>query len=450
MKQNRLFAIVAISLMVGFSSCTSDDDGTPANSLDQDLQAALATAGGAEGANAFLLPESDDYANIPADPLNPITEAKVELGKFLFHETAIGLGAKYAENVGTYGCASCHHVAAGFQAGTAQGIGEGGSGFGTSGEARTRHTNVAEDSLDVQPIRSPSALNIAYQTNILWNGQFGATHLNVGTEAQWTAGTPKFVNNLGYEGTEIQAIAAQDVHRLKIEGSVAETNASYIQMFDDAFSGAYGNDNITQETAGLAIAAYERILLSTEAPFQKYLKGETGAMTEAQKRGAITFFGKGNCVSCHGGPSLANMEFYGMGMKDIRELPNIFQAQPEDEKGRGGFTGVAADLYKYKVPQLYNLKDSPFYGHGASFTTVRGVVEYMAKGEVENANVPASQISPAFVDVGLSDTEITELTDFVENALHDANLQRYVPETLPSGNCFPVSDDQAKTDLGCN
>ena len=74
----------------------------------------------------------------------------------------------------------------------------------------------------------------------------------------------------------------------------------------------------------------------------------------------------------------------------------------------------------------------------------------MAKGEVENAAVPAGQISPGFVDLGLTDTEITELTDFVENALYDNNLIRYVPASLPTGYCFPNNDPQTKLDLGCN
>jgi len=167
--------------------------------------------------NYFELPQSNDYAAIPQDPKNPITESKVELGKLLFHETMISVNANFQETMLTFSCASCHHAQGGFQAGIAQGIGDGGIGFGFNGDGRTVLSNIDLSMVDVQPIRTPSALNVAYQTNMLWNGQFGATGVNTGTSHLWPDSTPIATNHLGFEGVEVQAIAGLEVHRLDID-----------------------------------------------------------------------------------------------------------------------------------------------------------------------------------------------------------------------------------------
>lgn len=427
------------------SSCTKEN-----TDLDNQLENVLIEASKGQGLNFFQFPENGDFAAIPQDPKNPITATKVELGKLLFHETGIAINPKHPEGVGTYSCASCHHVKAGFQACRIQGVGEGGMGFGISGEGRVNDPSYLNTELDVQPLRTPSALNIAYQTNILWNGQFGATHVNENTDAQWTEGTPKAVNHLGYEGTEIQAIAGLDVHRMAIKNSIAEMSSEYQTLFDAAFPNVPTEDKFTNETAGLAIAAYERTLLATEAPFQEWLKGNTNALTDAQKRGAVLFFGKAQCNSCHTGAALSSMEFHALGMEDLQGF-GVYGSGPQegDIQGRGGFTKRAEDMYKFKVPQLYNLKDSPFFGHGGTFRSVEEVVRYKNEAIPSKTNIPKSQLATEFVPLGLNEQEISDIADFIENGLHDPNLQRYVPESLPSGNCFPNNDAVSKSDLGC-
>ena len=76
----------------------------------------------------------------------------------LFHETGIATNPNMEESMHMYSCASCHHAKAGFQSGILQGIGEGGNGFGINGEGRFKNALYAESDLDVQPIRTPSAL----------------------------------------------------------------------------------------------------------------------------------------------------------------------------------------------------------------------------------------------------------------------------------------------------
>ncbi|OJJ22371.1 cytochrome-c peroxidase [marine bacterium AO1-C] len=432
-------------------SCTKVEDTDP-STLDKSLETALMNISNGQGKSFFTLPNSDELAKIPQDPKNPLTVAKVKLGQMLFHETALALDAKQTVGMNTYSCASCHNAGAGFQAAVKQGIGEGGTGFGTHGETRTKDPNYADENLDVQPLRTPSAMNGAYQKVMLWNGQFGATGPNVGTEANWTDGTPKAVNKLGFEGLETQAIAGLTVHRLKIDTPTLFA-MGYKTLFDEAFPDVPEADRYTAETAGLAIAAFERTVLANEAPFQKWLNGDLTAMSDAQKNGAILFFGKGQCATCHTGPALNSMEFYALGMNDLSGTGVFGVTQTELDnagKGRGGFTGNAQDMYKFKVPQLYNLSNSPFYGHGGNFTTIKSVIEYKNQAVSQNAQVPASQLASEFKALQLNEVEIDLLVDFLKNGLNDANLKRYEPAQLPSGYCFPNADAKSKADMGCN
>ncbi|MGB5031234.1 MAG: cytochrome-c peroxidase, partial [Saprospiraceae bacterium] len=104
----------------------------------------------------------------------------------------------------------------------------------------------------------------------------------------------------------------------------------------------------------------------------------------------------------------------------------------------------------FKVPQLYNLKDVRFLGHGGNFSNVREVIEYKNKAISQNIKVPQKQISNLFVELKLTVKEINALTDFIENALHDPDLKRYQPTYVPSGFCFPNNDKLSKEQMNCN
>jgi cytochrome c peroxidase len=395
------------------------------------------------------MPSSSDYDAIPADQMNPISADKVLLGKFLFHETGIALNPKESIGEGTYSCASCHHASAGFQSGVKQGIGEGGWGFGLMGESRIVNPAYSPDSIDVQPIRTPTVLNTAYQNLMLWNGQFGALGQNTGTEANWTPDTPKETNVLGFEGLETQAIAGLGVHRLRLDVSIVE-NGPYQELFDRAFPEVAEEERYTLLNAGLAIAVYERTVLANQAPFQKFLRNEVHEMTEEELKGALLFYGKANCFECHSGPGLNGMEFHALGMNDLLGGNVVGDVDEATSKGRGGFTGDTDDDYTFKTPTLYNLKDVSFLGHGGSFNSVSEVVAYKNAAVPENAEVPLERLSSLFTPLGLSVEEIEQLSLFIENGLYDGNLSRYVPDTTPLGSCFPNADEQSRSDLGCD
>ena len=441
---------LCLLLVLAATGCDSDDGDV--STLDEDLTAALVAASGGQGLDYFLMPASDDLAAIPQDPRNPLTPEKVALGQALFHETALAVNAVQEEGMGTYSCASCHHAAAGFQAAVPQGLGEGGIGFGRYGERRRLDPGYTPEQSDRQPIRTPSALNGAWQEATLWNGQFGATGVNAGTEAQWDPETPIGTNALGFEGLETQAIAGLKVHRMQDgAAAVAETIPEYRALFDAAFPELPPAERATQETAGLAIGAYERTLLANEAPFQRWLRGEREAMSASQKRGATVFFGKAQCATCHTGPALTSMTFHALGMGELLG-PGVFsEFNPEDpvHLGRGGFTERDEDHYTFKTPQLYNLADHVFFGHGVTFNSVREVVEYKNAAVSESEIVPSSRLSEHFRPLGLTEDEMDDLSVFLERGLYDPNLARYVPARIPSGQCFPNNDAESRRDLGC-
>lgn len=442
--------LVAFTITVFLMSCSSDKVEL-ASTLDFQLENAIKAQSPNNKVEHFILPEENDYAAIPTWSENPITPVKVALGKFLFFETGLGLAPMHQEGQGTYSCASCHIPSAGFRPGRFQGIADGGIGFGINGEERTRSVYYQPEEMDVQGIRPLSVLNAAYVTNALWNGQFGGGHVNEGTEARWNEETGTTINHEGLGGLESQNIESFKVHRMVINKDVLD-GLGYTPYFESAFSDLPETERYSPKAASFAIAAYLRCLLSNEAPFQEYLKGDRYALTEQEKRGALLFFDKAKCANCHNGPSFNSVSFYALGVNDLGEYEEAVLPSDTDKKnlGRGAFTGVEEDNYKFKVPQLYNLKDTPFFFHGSSKTSLHDVVHYFNDAIAENANVPESQLPPIFQPLNLTENEINDLVSFLSEGLHDPNLKRYEPEYILSGNCFPNNDPASRLDLGCD
>ncbi len=440
---------IIFGLFLIFIIACDDEQNNQHIALDELLTNLINTNG--TGIANYIFPASDDLANIPQDPKNLLSPEKVALGQLLYHETGLALNPRQPVALNTYSCASCHFASAGFQANRIQGLGDGGIGFGINGEGRQKGDTYDIAEIDAQSIRTPTVLNCAYQQNMLWNGQFGATGANTGTENLWTPGTPKYFNISGFEGVEIQSIASMGVHRLEIDTN-SLISTVYQSLFDAAFSDIPVAERYSRENAGLAIAAYERTLLANEAPFQTWLKGDSRALTLSQKEGAALFFGKANCVDCHQNAALNDMNFYVLGMKHLYETTDqtVFKAYATSAEnyGRGGYSGQPEDFNAFKTPQLYNLKDSPFLGHGASFRSVEEIIRYKNKA-IPESSVDETYLASQFKPLGLSDLEIFQLVDFIENGLYDPNLKRYEPENLPSGLCFPNNDPVSKSDLDC-
>jgi cytochrome c peroxidase len=437
----------AASLYIG---CTHEYE----TDLDLELTSSLNSNSKTGSYQGYIMPSSTDYASLPnQDPKNPITAEKVALGKMLFFETGIALEPTYPVSKSTYSCSSCHIPERSFTAGRFQGIADGAVGFGISGEKRKKNPYYEGSEVDAQGARPLPVINTTYITNALWAGTFGSFGVNEGTESVWSQDTLVEINYKGLMGLEANNERALVVHRQVINKDVMDS-LGYTPFFDAAFPDIPESERYTRQTAAFAIAAYFRTILTNEAPFQKWLKGDVTAMTEQQKRGAVLFFGKAGCVSCHNSPSLNSDPhlFFSLGVYNHYQTGhNVFRTDRHDKRnlGRGGFTGREEDMNQFKVPQLYNLKDFGFYFHGASKTSLKDVVVYFNEGVPENRDIPVTQISPLFRPLHMTHQEMDDLTEFLENGLYDANMLRYKAEMTMSGNCFPNNDLQSQIDMGC-
>lgn len=442
---NKFIYMLFISICVVYS-CTHQDFMAD----DIELTYAIAKTG---NINNYIQPDGIDLNAIPnQDKKNPLTPEKIALGKMLFYEPGIGLVGKNTALRQTYSCSSCHVPDKGFTPGRFQGIADGAIGFGTSGESRFKSPLYQGDDVDAQGARPLTMHNLAYVTNALWAGNFGTFGTNIGTESAWHQDTLTEINFLGLEGLEANNMRALQVHRQLMNKNIADT-LGYRALFDKAFPQIPESDRYTIQTTAFAIAAYFRTILTNQSPFQLWLKGNKNAMTQKQKDGALVFFGKAQCTNCHKGPALNQMTYQALGVNNLYQSGFlVFRTGSTDKRnmGRGGFTGRAEDMHKFKVPQLYNLKNIGFYFHGASKKSLEEVVEYFDKGITENKDVPLTQISEAFHPLNLTTKDKEDLAEFLKTGLYDPNISRYVPKQVMSGKCFPNNDLISKLDMKCN
>lgn len=413
--------------------------------LEESLRAALIAQSGGLGLDAFILPDSDDFATIPQDPQNPITNEKVAIGQMFFHDNRFALDG-LSDQSPSWSCSTCHTVATGFKPGIPQGIGEGGTGIGPGRRLEFGFDpNAADEAVnkpDMQPIAVPSMLNVAYQEVVLWNGQLGNasnglvnSHLPSNTLVPEQL--PSSVNSHQLAGIESQAIVGQTIHRLRFTDDSPLQN---IQEYQDMWNAAYPGGSVdVAEDVGKAIAAFERTVFANQAPFQRWLRGEPNTLNESELAGANLFFGKAGCSACHQGPALSsragaaeNELFFAVGFADFDNNKVAIHGPIEQAArlGRGGFTQNPDQNYQFKVPQLYNLADANVLGHGASFKSIKAVIDYKNRAEPQNADA-LSNLDSRFQPLNLSIREVNELTTFLTTGLHDPDLARYAPAELP-------------------
>ncbi|MCC0179358.1 cytochrome C peroxidase [Waterburya agarophytonicola K14] len=386
---------------------------------------------------SFILPEEQNFSAIPTDIQNPLTPEKIRLGKLLFHETAMTINPPNQKYWQQGSCATCHFAEAGFKSNLPLAFGVGGMGWN---QDRKPDSEVSYTNIDKQKITAPSILNSAYQDVMLWDGRAGTYGMN----SQEPFIQKTYINRYGLQGLETQAIDGIKTHKM---GTAAiATIPEYQKLFAEAFPDRpYLKAEIKDvKNAGLAIAAYERTILANQAPFQKWLKGDRDAMSSKELKGGIVFFSS-SCIHCHTGPNLAISNFRAVGFADhFQEISGL-------NLGRGKITRKAKDDFKFKVPQLYNLIDSSPYGHGASFKTLREVVEYFNDAEPQKKEALYSgNLSVWFKPLNLSEEQLDDLTAFLETGLRDPNLTRYVPDRIPSGLCFPNNDPLSQKQLNCD
>ncbi len=167
----------------------------------------------------------------------------------------------------------------------------------------------------------------------------------------------------------------------------------YHPLFKTAFPGA--QDPVTIDNVAEAIAAFEATLTTPDAPFDRWLQGDDGALSAEQKRGLKLFIDTG-CVSCHSGPLVGGNGYQKFG---VVEMPDE-RVLPRADRGRQEVTGDEADAYVFKVPSLRNVALTRPYFHSGAVWELEEAVRIMAR----------SQLGAA-----LADDEVRAITAFLES-----------------------------------
>ena len=128
----------------------------------------------------------------------------------------------------------------------------------------------------------------------------------------------------------------------------------------------------------MAIATFERTVLSGNAPYDKYKQGNKSAMNASQVRGMDVFFNKAKCDQCHEGANFTLNSFHNLG---------VGQDKAEPEPGRFAVTKKADDFGAFKTPTLRDIENTFPYMHDGSLKTLEEVVEYYDKGGIPNKNL---------------------------------------------------------------
>jgi cytochrome c peroxidase len=306
---------------------------------------------------------------IPAD--NPMSQAKVDLGKKLFFDESFSYNGKVA-------CATCHIPEHGFADVTA-------IGFTSAGGALARNT--------------PTTVNAALNDFQFWDGRAESLEAQVADVARPAGDT------------------SISIH--KAVKKCAE-NKEYESMFQKAFGGPP-----TAQAFCQAISAYERTYLSGNTRFDRYyFKGEQTALTPLEKQGLDVFMGKGNCNACHtvtpksadnpGSAPFIDQKFHNIGV-------GVYGTRLKDA-GRYYVTGEDSDFGAFKTPTLRNVALTSPYMHDGSLPTLDAVVEFYNKGGGANKNLDR-EMKP----LHLTPPEKKSLVAFLKTLSDDQLSQMYVP-----------------------
>jgi cytochrome c peroxidase len=337
---------------------------------------------------AWKLPQGFPQPVVPAD--NPMSEAKVQLGRHLFHDRRLSLNE-------TQSCAMCHKQSKAFTDGRK-------TGLGSTGESHIRG--------------SMSLANIAYATTFTW-----ANPVLRSLEEQ--AAVPLF----GTMPVELgmQAQEAELLRRL-------QADARYGELFAAAYPGEA--PAVTVPNVLRAIASFQRVLISGNAPYDRYLRGERSAISEGARRGETLFNSERlECFHCHVGFNLQDsVNYVGKAFPEIAfhntGLYNVDGAggYPMGNRGLYEFTGRPTDMGRFRVPTLRNVAVTAPYMHDGSIATLDEVLDhYAAAGRTisagPNAGVGSANPYKSTLLIGftLTPQERADVIEFLDS-LTDADF----------------------------
>ena len=336
------------------------------------------------------LPEQFNIGALPLEAQapkgNPVTPEKIELGRLLFFDPILSANNEVS-------CATCHSPTKGFTDGLdrSNGFSEG---------VKTRRN-------------APTVLNAAF------NGIDLEGHLD-------PENSPQFYDNrsLSLEEQCLGPLLNPDEMKGKglSEGAYIEsleqevTNVkAYQELFFKAFSDSTASiDNITK-----AIATYERTLITPNAPFDRYMRGDLNAMTDQQVKGMQAFISVG-CNDCHSGPMFSDYKLHVLG---VDAHPGL--GKYDDGDGNYGF----------RTTTLRNLEYTAPYMHNGQLKTIEEVMQFYANKRSKHPEVSNRELATEFKALKLNPlngAKIKNIIAFME-ALNDPGFDQSIPKSVPSG-----------------
>ena len=291
-----------------------------------------------------------DTPPVPAN--NPITDEKVELGKMLYMDPRLS-------SSGTVSCNSCHNVMAGGDDSRPNSVGVGGQ---TGGRG------------------APTVYNAAFLSVQFWDGR--------APSLEEQAKGP--ITNPIEMGMASHDLAVERLR--KVPG------------YHELFEAAFGDPAIDIDRVAKAIATYERTLITPNGPFDRYLGGDTDAISAEAIAGSKTFESVG-CPACHMGPAFAGPtlpEGTGFFQKfpTYRDNDYVQKYDLEADTGRHDATGDESHKHMWRVPTLRNVALTAPYFHNGKVKTLDEAVRVMAKTQLNK---------------DLTDQQVSELVAFLES-----------------------------------
>jgi len=286
------------------------------------------------------LPKGFPKPSVPPD--NPMTDAKVELGRHLFYDTRLSVNGKSS-------CATCHKQELAFTDGRAVSV-------GTTGQ--------------LHPRGSMSLVNIAYNATLTWsNPQMKKLEEQA------------LIPMLGVNPVELGMKVGDGFLPM------LQADAKYRALFSQAFPKE--EDPFTLKNVTKALACFERSIISARSPYDRYhYGGDDAAVSASAKRGEILFFNQHlSCFRCHGGFNFSDattseisvgrdVEFHNTGLYNLAAALSF----PATNLGIYEHTQLAADVGKFKAPTLRNIAITAPYMHDGSIATLADVLDHYAAG----------------------------------------------------------------------
>ncbi|QDU39452.1 Cytochrome c551 peroxidase precursor [Maioricimonas rarisocia] len=294
---------------------------------------------------------------------NAPTPEKIQLGKQLYFDPRLSRDS-------TISCASCHDPQKGFS---------NGEQFATGVRGQVGGRN------------SPTVINAAFNRFQFWDGRAGSLEEQA----------------LG----PIQNPIEMD---MTLDEVVERLNA--IEGYRRQFQKVFGSD-VTPENIGRAIAAYERTILSGDAPYDRYKDGDESALSEAAERGMKLFFGKANCSACHAGANFTDNAFHNIGVGMDRDEP---------DHGRFSISSLGGDTGSFKTPTLREIARTGPYMHDGSLKTLEEVVAYYSRG-----GNPNPYLDEELFPLNLTAEQQQDLVTFLKEGLSSENYPNHQPPELP-------------------